>query len=152
MAYVDVADAVQAKLQALTSVFANSTDVTRGDYRVLDTGSQTVAVLVPGAFSAAEIAAYQSKREWVVLVDLFCRYLDDAETWSRFESARDSVIAQLELYPSLDGTTGITQVSVESDGDAVEVFDESGAGPFFVMQRLRVVVTERVGLSGGEFV
>ncbi|KKN73398.1 hypothetical protein LCGC14_0401010 [marine sediment metagenome] len=154
MSYSSVEAAVLTLLQALTGTFAATTDVSRGDYRILDSGADAVAVLVPGAFEQdgiAEGGARKSVRDWNVLIDLFRKYLDEGTTWTNFETDRDAVIAELEKYPTLNGEAGIVRGIISADADAGEVFDEDDNGPFFVWQRLRIKITERADLSGGEF-
>jgi len=154
LSYSSVEAAVLTLLQALTGTFAATTDVSRGDYRILDSGADAVAVLVPGAFEQdgiAEGGARKSVRDWNVLIDLFRKYLDEGTTWTNFETDRDAVIAELEKYPTLNGEAGIVRGIISADADAGEVFDEDDNGPFFVWQRLRIKITERADLSGGEF-
>ncbi len=154
MSYSSVEAAVLTLLQALTGTFAATTDVTRGDYRILDSGADTNAVLIPGSFEQdgiAEGGARKSVRDWNVLIDLFRQYADDGTTWTNFETDRDAVMAQLEKYPTLNGESGVVNVVISADADPGEVFDEDDAGPFFVWQRLRIRITERADLSGGEF-
>ncbi len=154
MSYSSVEAAVLTLLQALTGTFAATTDVTRGDYRILDSGADAVAILVPGAFEQdgiGEGGARKSVRDWNVLIDLFRKYVDDGTTWTNFETDRDAVMGQLEKYPTLDGESGVVNVIISADADPGEVFDEDDQGPFFVWQRLRIRITERADLSGGEF-
>ena len=154
MSYSSVEAALQTILQGLTGTFADTAQVTLGNYDVLDSGVAASAVLVPGAFEQdgqGEGGARKSVRAWNVLIDLFRKYVDEGTTYTSFTTDRDAVIAEIEKYPTLNGETGIVNVIVRSDGDPGEVFDEDDAGPFFVWQRLRVAVTERADLSGGEY-
>lgn len=152
MSYASVEVAVQTLLQAMTE-FADA-DVSRGDYKILDSGADNLAVLTPGAFikdEAAQAGARKSLRNWNVIIDLFRKYLDDGTTWTDFEATRDALVDRLELFPSLNGTAGVTLVGVEADSDPAEIFDEDDNGPFFLFQRIRVAVNERTDLSGGEY-
>lgn len=154
MSYSSVEAAVLTILQGLTGTFASTDDVTRGDYRILDSGANANAVLIPGAFEQdgiAEGGARKSVRAWNVLIDLFRKYVDDGTTWTNFETDRDAVMAELELYPTLNSEAGIVGVTISADADPGEVFDEDDGGPFFVWQRMRLTITERADLSGGEF-
>lgn len=144
--------AVQTLLQAMTE-FA-SADVTRGDYRRLDKGTNNIAVLTPGAFEqdgVGQAGARKSIRNWSVVIDLFRKYVDDGTTWTNFEATRDALIVQLEKYPSLDSTAGVTLVTMDAGSDPAEVYDEDDNGPFFLFQRIRVAINERADLSGGEY-
>ncbi len=154
MSYSSVEAAVLTILQGLTGTFASTSDVTRGDYEVLDSGAGATAVLIPGSFEQdgiGEGGARKSVRNWNVLIDLFRKYVDEGTTWTSFETDRDAVIAEIERYPTLNSEAGIVNVIVRSDADPGEVFDEDDQGPFFVWQRLRIRITERADLSGGEF-
>lgn len=153
MSYASVESAIQTLLQAM-SEFSNA-EVTRGDYRQLDiAGADDVAVLTPGAFQqdgVGEAGARKSVRIWNVLIDQFRKYVDDGTTWTNFEATRDAIIVQLEKYPTLNGESGITLVAIDAGADPSLVYDREGNGPYFIVQEIRVAVTERVDLSGGEY-
>jgi hypothetical protein len=152
MTYATVEAAVETLIVAMTEFTAET--VSRGDYRILDEGADDLCVLVPGSFDqdgAGQAGARKSIRAWAVLADLFRRYLDDATTWADFVATRDALIDHLEQYPTLNGVAGLTLVALGSDADPTEVFDEDENGPFFVFQRIRIAVTERVDLTGGEY-
>lgn len=150
MSYASVESTIKTILQAM-SRFADA-DVTQGDYRVLDsTTIDDCVVLKPGPFGQADVRAAMSFREWTTVLELFHEYGDEGTTFTNFIASRDDVISTLEKYPTLNSGTGITRIRVYADGDVMPVNDEDGAGPFFVMQQLRVVVSERADISGGEF-
>lgn len=152
MTYATVEVAVQTLIVAMTEFDSDS--VSRGDYKILDSGADDLAILTPGAFTKDETGqagARKSLRNWSVLVDLFRKYLDDETTWINFVATRDALVDQLELYPSLNNTPGVTLVSVEAGSDPSEVDDEDDNGPFFIFQRIRIAVNERTDLSGGEY-
>lgn len=140
-------------LEGMTE-FVSNDDISRGDYRILDSGADNLAVLTPGSFikdEAGQAGARKSLRNWSVITDLFRKYLDDGTTWTDFEALRDALVDRLELFPSLNGTAGVTLVGLEAGSDPAEVFDEEDNGPFFIFQRIRVAVNERTDLSGGEY-
>ncbi|MEA1998243.1 MAG: hypothetical protein U9N61_02805 [Euryarchaeota archaeon] len=149
MSYSTVEAAVQTVLQKLTR-FADS-EITRGDYRILDAIRTDCIVLTPGSFGETQRISESVYRAWDVLADLFYCYLDDGSSWTDFATSRDAVINQLEQYPTLDNTLGITGIEVSAADDIQEVYSDDGAGPFFLMQRLRVTILERYDLTGGEF-
>ncbi len=152
MTYATVEAAVQTLIVAMTEFDSDS--VSRGDYKILDSGADDLAVLTPGSFTKDETGqagARKSLRNWSVLVDLFRKYLDDGTTWTNFVATRDALVDQLELYPSLNGTAGVTLVAVEAGSDPSEVYDDDDNGPFFIFQRIRIAVNERTDLSGGEY-
>jgi hypothetical protein len=152
MSYATCRDAVKTQLLAISSRFGAS-DVTIGDYRVLDSGSTNCAVMRPGSLARNETAAYVTEHEWDVVFDLFTRQVDDA-SYATFTVLLDDVIARIDAYPKL-GTGGAAELLVISgpttDGDPEDVFDKLGAGPFFITQRVRVRVLEKVNQTTGEY-
>ena len=154
MSYATIEARVKLLLEGLTGIFPETKLVSRGDYRELDSGASTIAVLIPGAFlqdGVAQGGARKSVRDWSVLIDLYRKYLDEGTTWTDFEADRDAILEELEKYPSLNSLPGIVRVQIQADADPGEIDDEDNQGPFFVWQRLRVTVVERADLSGGEF-
>jgi hypothetical protein len=150
--YATVEVAVQTLIQAMSEF--DDADVSRGNYLILDSGDDDLAVLTPGSFTKdepGEAGAYKSVRHWSVLVDLFRKYLDDETTWINFVATRDALLDHLELYPSLNSTAGIVLVGVEAGSDPSEVYDDDDNGPFFIFQRIRMAVNERTDLAGGEY-
>jgi hypothetical protein len=150
--YATVEVAVQTLIRAMTEF--DDADVSRGDYKILDSGADDLAILTPGSFTKDETGqagARKSLRNWSVIVDLFRKYLDDETTWINFVATRDALVDHLELYPSLNNTAGVTLVGVEAGSDPSEIYDDDDDGPFFIFQRIRVAVNERTDLSGGEY-
>jgi len=151
MSYATIEAAVQTLLQALDN-FA-SADVTRGDWRVLDSGGAPYAVLYPGPFAAAVGGDWgQHVIDWTVNCEVFERYLDNGTSETSLEATRQAVIDALLSYPTLNGVSGVTLVLPERAEPIQYVYDESGGGPFFVMQRISILVVERTCADGsGEF-
>lgn len=125
--------------------------VTHGDYSLFDKGVGNFLVLVPGPVGKGVIAARSSYRSWVLYGDLFIKYSSESAAWESLVTVRSSVIDQLEKYPMLNNTTGITKIEVSADEDPSGVFDSQNQGPFWLTQRFRIVVTGRSNLSGGDF-
>lgn len=124
-----------------------------GNYQMLDKGVLYAAVLLPGKFSS-EDGSYEDVRKEDVLLDLFAKYISDAGTnWDTFTAFRDAVRDKLKSYPTLNGLTGVSQVSVvaDEDPDAVTKSKNPESGPVFILQRLRITVTQRVAMSSGEY-
>lgn len=136
--------------------FSNTAEikaVDMGSYQMLDKGVTYAAVLLPGKFGN-ESNSYNSLHKDDVLLDLFARYGSDAATnWDNFAIFRDAVRDKLEGYPSLNGLVGVQQVLISADEDpsAMTKSKNPEAGPIFIMQRLRVTVSQRVALSTGEY-
>lgn len=150
MSYLIVQAATKTILEGVTG-YLDNTSVRLGDYGVLDDGLDHCAVLRPGAISGGETAARITDREYAVLVDIFRKWLNDNDTLQNLAVFRDAVFEQLDKYPTLNlsGTTRV--LAITTDGDPVDVNDENGLGPFFVMQRLRIRVRRKIAQSGGEY-
>ncbi|MGH9158200.1 MAG: hypothetical protein ACRD1K_20720 [Acidimicrobiales bacterium] len=154
MSYVTVETRVQSLLQGITGTFPVAASVSRGDYRVLDSGEASLAVLTPGNFDEGRVGqggAQIVEREWHVLIDLFRKYLDDGTSWQNFAADRDAVLQELERRPTLNSLDGIVGVALSADSDPGEVFDENDNGPFFIWQRIRIQTMERADVTGGEY-
>lgn len=124
-----------------------------GNYQMLDKGVVHAAVILPGRFTG-EDGSYEEVRAEDVLIDLFERYNSDAGTnWDNFILFRDAVRDKLKSYPTLNALTGVSQVLVSADEDPEPIVKGKNpeAGPVFIMQRLRVTVTQRVAMTAGEY-
>jgi hypothetical protein len=152
MSYATCRDAVKTQLLAITGSFGTN-DVTNGDYRVLDSAAINCAVMRPGSLALNETGSYRTEHNWDVIFDLFTKAVDDT-SYATFMALLDTVIARLDAYPKL-GTGGAADLLVISgpttDGDPEDVFDKIGAGPFFIVQRVRVRVREYVTQTTGEY-
>jgi hypothetical protein len=124
-----------------------------GNYQMLDKGVSHAAVLLPGRFSGQD-GSYEEVRDEDILLDLFQRYNADAGTnWDNFTVFRDAVRDKIKSYPTLNGVTGVSRVLVnaDEDPDAISKGKNPEAGPVFILQRLRVTVTQRVAMTAGEY-
>jgi hypothetical protein len=124
-----------------------------GNYKMLDQGVVHAAVILPGRFTGQD-GSYEEVRQEDILLDLFQRYNSDAGTnWDNFTAFRDAVRDKLKSYPTLNGLSGVSQVLVSADEDPEPVVKGKNpeAGPAFILQRLRVTVTQRVAMNAGEF-
>jgi len=151
MSYAAIEAAAQILLQALDR-FDNA-DVTRGDWRVLDRGDAPYAVLYPGPFETGEDGDWgQHVVDWTMYCEVFERYLDNGTSEVSLEATRQDVVDTFFSHPTLNGVSGVTRVLPERGEPPQYVYDESGGGPHFVMQRIEVHVIERVCADGaGEF-
>lgn len=124
-----------------------------GSYQMLDKGVKCAAVIVPGKFSGQD-GSYEEIRNDEVMIDLFYRYdLDAGSNWDAFTAFRDAVRDKLKSYPTLNGLSGVSQVAVNADEDpeAISKSKNPESGPVFILQRLRVTVTQRVAQNAGEY-
>ncbi len=137
--------------------FTNTAEVKAvdmGSYQMLDKGVQFAAVLLPGRIGDPGADSYSVIHQDDVLMDLFARYDSDAATnWDNFTIFRDAIRAKLEGYPTLNGLTGVQKVTVAADDDpgAIVKGKSPEAGPIFIIQRLRVQVSQRTELTTGEY-
>ena len=131
------------KTLLLTCASFGASDVTEGDFRVLDSGSTNTAVLLPGAIPNFDIAGLVRQVEYEAIMDLFTRFVDDT-TYNTFGTLRDAVISTLNTgsAPALSAVYFITLL--RSDSDPIELFDKQGNGPFFITQRFRITIEEQV--------
>ncbi len=129
------------KTLLLTCPAFGGEDVTEGDLRILDRGKSSFCVLFPGGVPAYDTAQMVREHEWECLVDLFAKF-DNDTSYNTFGTLRDTVITLLDTAKYLGTTYHISQIA--SEGDPAEVYDKSGGGPFFIMQRLRVAIIEEV--------
>jgi hypothetical protein len=148
MTYSTCEIALKAILLEMTSTFKTG-DVTLTDYRTLDSGLDAThgpnkAILRPGGVTSEMVATLVSGRVWGILIDLFTAYQQD-DDWADFKATRELMVRKLETHQVLnilDGSVNVTMIA--SEDDPLEVFDKSGAGPFFITQRFRLTVEERV--------
>jgi hypothetical protein len=141
---------------ANNNYFENTTNlkaVDIGNYQMLDKGVIYAAVLLPGRFDGQD-GSYEEIRNEDILLDLFYRYKSDAGTnWDTFAVFRDAVRDKLKSYPTLNGLSGVSQVlvSADEDPDTIAKGKNPEAGPVFILQRLRITVTQRVAMTAGEY-
>jgi len=103
MAYATIEAAVQTLLQALAQY--TSDQVTRGDYRVLDSGVDEACVLRPGAFTVSGGGDYgQRTYGWLVYVQIsgvtevvVTRGREPGATYPRGSDTPDYLTQVLEL-------------------------------------------------------
>jgi len=146
-----IAQAIQAILQGTTR-FPDA-NVTIGDYRILNMGVNEAAIITPGAVPGNEEDGQNRQLvTWHTLVDLFERDQQDGTAWVDFYQERDDVIGTLQRYPNLNQTAvEIVAYGISADGDPAQIKSKDNAGPLWIVQTLRIEITERVVVSGGDF-
>jgi hypothetical protein len=147
MSYGTTEARVQSLLQGLTSVFTQAAHVTRGDWLVLDSGADAVAVLFPGEFSEGAMVREASSFQWTVNIDLFVRFTNTA--WSDFTTKRDAILQHLQKYPTLNFLTNANRNAM-SGGVVSEVYDKDSNGPFFLTQTIALRVDDYVQVTCAE--
>ena len=147
--------AIQGYIQTLIqadSAFSAS-DVTLGDFKILDRGSAPYAVVLPGRIvSAARSGDWaQVTFVWEHTVEVFERFKGDS--YAPFSAARQAVVDVLGANPTLGGNSEISNAYVS---DATRPLYLYMAGttehPTFVFSRVTVRSTEEISYAGaGEF-
>jgi hypothetical protein len=142
-------DTIEAALQTIlrydTTTFANSAQVSRGDWRIMDSGRSPLAVLYAGAYAEndTDTTLTEFSVTWTVKLDLILKYTDET-TRVTFAQKRDTVLEQIMKYPMLHALASATAKlgRITSDGDPLPIFDKDGNGPFFLMQTFSIPVSE----------
>lgn len=144
--YEDCEAAVQSRLQLLTAYFDRPEDVTRGDFRVLDAGSEPYVILTPGPFTSTPLDALTgdnySQDVWTIYGWLFVKHNGDGSEFVSLSQARTAVKQQLEASPYLGGVVPVTSVKITAGGEPAEDYDEDDGGPYFLHQVLTIEVSE----------
>jgi|GEM_PF-6166028 hypothetical protein len=144
--YDAIEAALQTILQSLTSVFATSEQVTRGDWRVMDRGVDVWAVLFPADYIEESVmAAGSAQMSYTTKLLLGVRYRDDGSTRVALVRVRDAVVRHLRQYPHLNGlaSDSANMGLITSDGEPQALFpsnDESG--PFALIQQFTIPTSE----------
>ena len=143
MSYMAAQALLKTQLLTLTSTFA-STDVTEGDYRILDGGGPTMAVLIPGSIPQIDLAGMNRTQEYECIIELFVRVLNTDTTFAHnsLGTARDAIIANLASDPILSET--YFMIMLRSDGEIDGVYDTQNNDPFHLTQRLVVTFQEQI--------
>jgi hypothetical protein len=118
----------------------------------MDKGITHCAAIWPGSAQGGEAAGYSVSITWSIPVDLLVRYSKDEDSYPAMRDFLDDVMALLLKYPTLNGQANVTLERLSTEGDPIEIGIDQSKTPFFLLQTLRVEITERVALSGGEYV
>jgi len=126
--------------------------VTRGDWRIMDSGKSPLVVLYAGGYTEDEsqIAALNEFAvTWTAKLDLIVKYTDDGATRTTLAQKRDVILQDIMQYPMLHGLASATARlgKITSDGDPVPIFDKNGGGPFFLMQTFSIPVSEVLAIA-----
>jgi hypothetical protein len=146
---------IQAAIQSLVQATSryNDGDVTLGDFRVLGRGRQA-AVILPGPLAAQRAGDWSQLRyAWTHYVEVWRRF--DGDDYADIVADRQVVMDQLNAYPTLNGTAGITDCTVSQSSDPIYVRPRNAppdTKPSHVGFRLTVRTVEEVLYAGaGEF-
>jgi hypothetical protein len=150
---------LQTALQTLLKTLPELADKAGGlevcainDLSPMDAGVSHCATIWPGTVQGSDAAGYSVTFTWSIPVDFFVRYSSDEISYTALTAFIDKALLLLIQYPTLNGQTNVTLERVAADSDPEEVYDKNKQGPFWLLQTLRIEITERVALSGGEYV
>lgn len=119
----------EAAILTIIRAHANydSDNTSRQDWKPLDSGKAAYyAILRPGAGENAQLSPTSFLRQWVTVVEVWQRYIDDTKPAS-LQARFDELVRQIEQYPTLDGASGVIDASVTGWGDMEEVQRTNGA-------------------------
>ena len=141
---------IQTLLQSLSDF--DDADVSLRDYRILDANaSPPYAVIVPGPFETVTGAISFGEKTpifWRVLIDLFVLPKQDNAEWADMLTLTWNVVYKLFQYFTLNALSGIINVTVEGDEpDYIKTIGETK----LLARTLRLTVTEKVDVAGGEY-
>ncbi len=126
------------------------TNVSSGDYRILQKGITKGVVLRPGAFSR-ERSQFKGgiDTNWDITTELFIKYQNDSQINNDIRDERQNIIDKVDQYPFLNtaGTSTIYHAKIVSGNDPVPVFSEDGSGPHYFMQEMRCLAEEHVTVT-----
>ena len=145
---------IQTLIQGLTTTFT-STDVTVSDWMILDSGNAPYAVIWPGEWEMEDYAfggASAVKFTWGINITLYTKYLlSDVTTYVALDTLNQTVVNELNKYPTLNKLTGVLYARVTRGEEPAQVYSRDGAGPIFLMTTVRMQVEELANITGGEY-
>lgn len=103
MSYETVEDSLKDQLLAIDPKMT----VVLNDATKIQSGSQKIAILKYGSFSQVVNAYGEHSVFWEVEIELYCRYINDADTRNNLRDLRNSVINRVNQYPKLGGSSGV---------------------------------------------
>jgi len=151
MGYDSVEARIQSLLQGLTSIFTEPSQVTRGDFRVLDAGYDQCVVLRPGVFedTGVQMGPGSHVFRFTTHINFYKRYVDET-TVVAFARQRDAIIEHILKYPSLNGLADTVLLNVMRGDEPGELYDRVGNGPFFITQTIDVSVSHVITVALAE--
>lgn len=139
-------------LKTLTTYFKHDWQVSDDDL-VVKRGADYFVVVRPGAFPYTRQTEQLSTVNWTVVIDLYVRYVEYKTSWSKFKAFRSDIFNLLMEYPTLNGVAGVVSVDMTSDEQTqyLEFSDAPGAKSNFIIQTVKVIITQYIHYSDGEF-
>jgi hypothetical protein len=141
MSYMSAQALLKTTIEGASTFFSEG-DVVEGDVRILDSGRDNIAIIYPGSIPSHDLMGMRRAIVWEALVDVVKRF-SDYSSYNAFGTLRDALVAQLEDRRCMSAAYWI--VSIATVEDPVEIGEKgSSAGPFFIMQRLRITIQENI--------
>ena len=153
--YLDIVEKLLAIIQ-LHSYWDTSTSAA-GDYSQVVAGVPCTVEIIPGEALPVQNAGGMITRKWEFICDLDVRVhgMSDLESFLYFAQYRDAFIRHVESYPTLNGQSGVTSVSVMARGRVLPITDAGDDNDMLVieslLQELAIIVSVRYQLTGGEY-
>ncbi len=116
MGYDDIETGLQTLIQGIEGY--DTTNVSKGDYRIFSAGLTKGVVLNPGPVPSRSVIAAPRKisTTWEIEIDLRIAFTDEISTIaSSIRTERQAIFDHIDKYPTLNrATTGVTQALIVS--------------------------------------
>jgi hypothetical protein len=144
-------DVVETGLQGVIRKLSDygTTNVSKGDYRILGAGVAKAVVLQPGPFIRNVAQAPRRLRQaWVVNLELFIPFTTElSDVASTLRTERQTIMDEVDKWPRLDATAGVIDAFIEGGGEP-ELWQ--GENRRWWVQKLRVTIEERTNVTLSE--
>lgn len=128
----------------------DSTNVAKGDYKILGHGKTFCVVLQPGAIIKRDIVAAPRRLQviWVVNIELFIGFTGLISTVaSQIRSRRQDLLDHLDKYPTLNGTSGCINAFITNADEPIEL---PGDPKRWWLQKMQMQIEERTTITIAE--
>ena len=110
MSYETVEAALKTRLETISGLNVKLNDATK-----IQGGSQKAAILKYSRFEQERWSGRGIHHAtWVVDIELYCRYTNDADTRNLLRDTRDSILTAVNAYPHLNGQSAIFDTLITS--------------------------------------
>lgn len=145
-------DAVEAGLLSVIQLLPdyNSTNSSRGDFRILAKGVSRAVVLSPGAFIGRDVVATprQMQTIWVINLHLLIPFTSEISTIrGLIRTERQKIIDQIDKYPTLGAVSGVVS-AILTGGEEPRIWQ--GESQRWWLQVMQVEVEERSSVTIAE--
>jgi hypothetical protein len=89
--------------------------------------------------------------DWVIVGDLYVRYKNYKTSWDNFKAVRSALINLVHMYPNLNNTPGVLNVTLASNETPGYLkLDPNKPAVNFIIQTIEFTVRQWVTFAGGE--